>query len=47
MELIFAFCVGVLTSCGVYLALRGSTFSVVLGLTLVIDRCYQHPGYDE
>ncbi|TCS44091.1 Na+/H+ antiporter subunit C [Reinekea marinisedimentorum] len=35
MELLFAFCVGTMTSCGVYLALRGSTFSVVLGLTLL------------
>lgn len=35
MELVFAFCVGVLTACGVYLTLRGSTFSVVLGLTLL------------
>ncbi|EAR11183.1 Na+/H+ antiporter subunit C [Reinekea blandensis] len=35
MELIFALCVGVLTSCGIYLCLRGTTFSVVLGLTLL------------
>lgn len=35
MELIFAFCVGVLTACGIYLSLRGSTFSVVIGLTLL------------
>jgi multicomponent K+:H+ antiporter subunit C len=35
MELIFALCVGVLTSCGIYLCLRGSTFSVVVGLTLL------------
>ncbi len=35
MELIFALCVGILTSCGVYLTLRGSTFSVVVGLTLL------------
>jgi multicomponent K+:H+ antiporter subunit C len=35
MELIFSFCVGILTSCGVYLCLRGSTFSVVIGLTLL------------
>jgi multicomponent K+:H+ antiporter subunit C len=35
MELIFALCVGVLTACGVYLTLRGSTFTVVIGLTLL------------
>lgn len=35
MELVFAFCVGTLTACGVYLTLRGSTFSVVVGLTLL------------
>lgn len=35
MELVFAFCVGVLTSCGVYLTLRGTTFTVVVGLTLL------------
>ncbi|MDJ0783796.1 MAG: Na+/H+ antiporter subunit C [Desulfosarcinaceae bacterium] len=33
MELVFAFCVGVLTSCGVYLCLRGTTFTVLIGLT--------------
>jgi len=35
MELVFAFCVGVLTCCGVYLCLRGNTFTVVIGLTLL------------
>jgi multicomponent K+:H+ antiporter subunit C len=35
MELIFAICVGVMTSCGVYLCLRGTTFTVVIGLTLL------------
>ena len=35
MELIFALCIGILTSCGVYLTLRGSTFTVVIGLTLL------------
>ncbi len=35
MELIFALCVGVLTACGIYLCLRASTFSVVIGLTLL------------
>ena len=35
MELIFALCVGVMTSCGVYLCLRGTTFTVVIGLTLL------------
>lgn len=35
MELVFALCVGVLSACGIYLCLRGSTFSVVIGLTLL------------
>lgn len=35
MEAIFAVCVGVLTSCGVFLILRSRTFPVVLGLTLL------------
>ncbi|TXR54548.1 Na+/H+ antiporter subunit C [Reinekea thalattae] len=35
MELLFAFCIGTLTSCGVYLTLRATTFSFVLGLTLL------------
>jgi multicomponent K+:H+ antiporter subunit C len=35
MELVFALCVGVLTSCGVYLCLRGTTFTVLIGLTLL------------
>ncbi len=35
MELLYAFSVGLLTACGVYLTLRGRTFPVVLGLTLI------------
>ncbi len=35
MEAIYAFCVGILTTCGFFLALRGRTFSVVMGLTLL------------
>jgi len=35
MEALLAVVVGVLTACGVYLALRGRTFTVALGLTLL------------
>lgn len=35
MEGIYAFCVGILTACGVFLTLRGRSFSVVVGLTLL------------
>lgn len=35
MEALFAVIIGVLTACGVYLTLRGRTFSVALGLTLL------------
>lgn len=35
METVFAICVGVLTTGGVYLVMRSHTFSVVLGLTLL------------
>ena len=35
MEALVALVIGVLTACGVYLALRGRTFPVVLGLTLL------------
>lgn len=35
MEALFAIIIGVLTACGVYLSLRGRTFSVALGLTLL------------
>ena len=35
MEVLMALAVGVLTGCGVYLMLRGRTFPVVLGLTLL------------
>lgn len=35
MEALFSIIIGVLTACGVYLALRARTFPVVLGLTLL------------
>ncbi|OZG72855.1 Na+/H+ antiporter subunit C [Hahella sp. CCB-MM4] len=35
MEAVYAFCVGLLTACGVFLTLRGRTFSVVIGITLL------------
>ena len=35
MEGVYALCVGVLTTCGLFLTLRGRTFSVVMGLTLL------------
>ena len=35
MELLGAGAIGLLTGCGVYLMLRGRTFPLVLGLTLV------------
>lgn len=35
MEALFALVIGVLTACGVYLMLRGRSFPVVLGLTLL------------
>lgn len=35
METLYVICVGVLTFCGVFLCLRGRTFSVVIGLTLL------------
>ncbi len=35
MEALFAFCVGILTTCGLFLTLRGRTFSIVMGLTLL------------
>ena len=35
MEALLALIIGVLTACGVYLALRGRTFPVVLGLTFL------------
>ena len=34
MELLYASCVGVLVSCGVFLILRARTFPIVLGLTM-------------
>jgi multicomponent K+:H+ antiporter subunit C len=35
MEALYAISLGVLSSCGVFLMLRGRTFPVVLGLTLL------------
>jgi len=35
MEAVYAFCVGILTTCGFFLVLRGRTFTVVMGLTLL------------
>lgn len=35
MEAVFAFCVGLLAACGVFLVLRGRTFPVVMGLTML------------
>lgn len=35
MEALISTVIGVLTACGVYLALRGRTFPVVLGLTMM------------
>ena len=35
MEVLIAMSVGVLTTCGVYLVLRASTFPIVVGLTLL------------
>jgi multicomponent K+:H+ antiporter subunit C len=35
MELLVAGAIGLLTACGIYLMLRGRTFPVVLGLTLL------------
>lgn len=35
MELLISAAIGVLTACGLYLILRPTTFSIVLGLTLL------------
>ena len=35
MELLVAIMIGLLTACGIYLLLRGRTFPVVLGLSLL------------
>jgi multicomponent K+:H+ antiporter subunit C len=35
METLFALCIGFLTACGVFLMLRGRTFPVVVGLTML------------
>jgi multicomponent K+:H+ antiporter subunit C len=35
METLYVICVGVMTFCGIFLCLRGRTFSVVVGLTML------------
>lgn len=35
MELLFCLCLGVMIACGIYLMLRGRTFPVIMGLTLL------------
>lgn len=35
MEVAIAFCIGLLAACGLFLVLRGRTYPVVLGLTLM------------
>ncbi|MBQ4831700.1 Na+/H+ antiporter subunit C [Pseudoalteromonas sp. MMG010] len=35
MELLYASCVGVLVTCGIFLLLKARTFPVVLGLTML------------
>ncbi|WP_414829235.1 Na+/H+ antiporter subunit C [Alteromonas sp. H39] len=35
METLYVICVGMVTFCGVFLCLRGRTFSVVVGLTML------------
>lgn len=35
METLYVICVGVITACGVFLCLRGRTFSIVVGLTML------------
>ncbi|MDX5406100.1 MAG: Na+/H+ antiporter subunit C [Chromatiaceae bacterium] len=35
METLFACCVGFLSACGIFLMLRGRTFPVMLGLTML------------
>ncbi|ADZ89847.1 Na+/H+ antiporter subunit C [Marinomonas mediterranea] len=35
MEGLYAFCVGILTACGIFLTMRGRSFSVVVGLTML------------
>ncbi|MBE0506008.1 MAG: Na+/H+ antiporter subunit C [Marinospirillum sp.] len=35
MEALYAICVGLLTACGVFLTLRGRSFPVVVGITLL------------
>lgn len=35
MEALFAMAVGILAVCGIYLVLRGRTFPVIMGLTLL------------
>lgn len=35
MEILYATCVGILVTCGIFLLLRARTFPVVLGLTMM------------
>ncbi|WP_026958707.1 MULTISPECIES: Na+/H+ antiporter subunit C [Aliagarivorans] len=35
MEAVFAACVGFMSACGIFLMLRGHTFTLVIGLTLL------------
>ncbi len=35
MEAVYAFCVGLLTTCGMFMLLRGHTFTVVMGLSMI------------
>tara|TARA_R110001583_G_scaffold1583_3_gene12339 strand:- start:17837 stop:18190 length:354 start_codon:yes stop_codon:yes gene_type:complete len=35
MELVYAVCVGFMSACGIFLMLRGHTFTLVIGLTLL------------
>lgn len=35
MESLYVVCVGIITACGVFLCLRGRTFSIVVGLTML------------
>ena len=39
MELLVAAAIGLLTACGLYLMLRGRTFSLVLGLSMLSYAC--------
>ncbi len=35
MEFIFSACVGLMTACGIFLMLRGHTYTLVIGITLL------------